>query len=58
MEYQRESTQLAEYEEHYQAKMAQFEQEAEDLMKLEQFMISTANRIESTVKEKKLCIEK
>ena len=38
--------------------MAQFEQEAEDLMKLEQFMISTANRIESTVKEKKLCIEK
>ena len=34
-------------------RMVGTEQEAEDLMKLEQFMISTANRIDSTVAEKK-----
>lgn len=56
-EYKREVAALQEYEEHFKAKLAQFEQELDDLEQLETYLNATNEKIELTVNEKKACLD-
>ena len=56
-DYKRETELLAEYEEHFKSKLAQFEQELDDIAQLEIFLNRTSDRISITVNEKKQCMD-
>ena len=48
---------MAEYEEHFKAKLDQFEQELGDIAVLEVYLGQTNDKIELTVNEKKSCLD-
>ena len=57
MDYERETQLLTEYEEHFKSKLAQFEQELDDIAQLEIYLNRTGDKISITSNEKKKCMD-
>ena len=56
-DYKRETELLGEYEEHFKAKLSQFEQELDDIAQLEVYLNRTSEKISKTLTEKKSSLE-